>query len=77
MPVLSQRYWSNRPAAARVAEERPALRALPSAAIPSYTSYYPVVRLRFHLTRWSVKRFGSALATECGAACLSTYQIVS
>ena len=35
-------YWRNRPAAARVAEERPALRALPSAAIASYTSYYPV-----------------------------------
>src|SRR5436190_24369588 len=37
-------YWRNRPAAARVAEERAALRALPSAAIPSYTIYYPVVR---------------------------------
>ena len=35
---------------ARVAEERPALRALPSAAIPSYTSYYAVVR------RWSTIR---------------------
>ena len=33
-----------------LAEERPALRALPSAAIPSYTSYYPVVR------RWSTIR---------------------
>ncbi|HZL21317.1 MAG TPA: IS21 family transposase [Polyangia bacterium] len=43
-------YWRNRPAAARVAEERPAFRALPSAAIPSYTSYYPVVR------RWSTIR---------------------
>ena len=43
-------YWRNRPAAARLAEERPALRALPSAAIPSYTSYYPVVR------RWSTIR---------------------
>jgi hypothetical protein len=42
--------WRNRPAAARLAEERPALRALPSAAIPSYTSYYPVVR------RWSTIR---------------------
>jgi hypothetical protein len=40
----------NRPAASRLAEERPALRALPSAAIPSYTSYYPVVR------RWSTIR---------------------
>jgi hypothetical protein len=43
-------YWRNRPAAARLAEERPAFRALPSAAIPSYTSYYPVVR------RWSTIR---------------------
>jgi transposase InsO family protein len=43
-------YWRNGPAAARVAEERPALRALPSAAIPSYTTYYPVVR------RWSTIR---------------------
>jgi Mu transposase-like protein len=45
-------YWRNRPAAARVAEERAALRALPSAAIPSYTIYYPVVR------RWSTIRVG-------------------
>lgn len=43
-------YWRNRPAAARLAEERPAFRALPSAAIPSYTTYYPVVR------RWSTIR---------------------
>lgn len=43
-------YWRNRPAAARLAEERLALRALPSAAIPSYTTYYPVVR------RWSTIR---------------------
>ena len=43
-------YWRNRPAAARLLEERPALRALPSAAIPSYTIYYPVVR------RWSTIR---------------------
>jgi hypothetical protein len=43
-------YWRNRPAAARLAEERPALRALPAAAIPSYTTYYPVVR------RWSTIR---------------------
>ena len=43
-------YWRNRPAAARLAEERPALRALPSAAIPSYTTYSPVVR------RWSTIR---------------------
>jgi transposase InsO family protein len=42
--------WRNRPAAARLAEERPALGALPSAAMPSYTSYYPVVR------RWSTIR---------------------
>jgi hypothetical protein len=43
-------YWRNRPAAARLAEERSALRALPSVAIPSYTAYYPVVR------RWSTIR---------------------
>src|SRR5712692_5026668 len=43
-------YWRNRPAAMRLAEERPALRALPSTAIPSYTTYYPVVR------RWSTIR---------------------
>jgi hypothetical protein len=43
-------YWRNGPAEARLAEERPALRALPSAAIPSYTTYYPVVR------RWSTIR---------------------
>ena len=43
-------YWRNRPVADRLAEERPALRALPSAAIPSYTTYYPVVR------RWSTVR---------------------
>ena len=43
-------YWRNRPATARLAEERPALRALPSTAIPSYTTYYPVVR------RWSTIR---------------------
>ena len=43
-------YWRNRPAAARLAEERPAFRPLPSAAIPSYTTYYPVVR------RWSTIR---------------------
>jgi Mu transposase-like protein len=43
-------YWRNRPAAPRLAEERALLRALPSAAIPSYTSYYPVVR------RWSTIR---------------------
>ena len=42
--------WRNRPAAARLAEERPSLRALPSAAIPSYTIYHPVVR------RWSTIR---------------------
>src|SRR5712691_7520108 len=29
-------YWRNRPAAARVADERPQLRPLPAAAIPSY-----------------------------------------
>jgi hypothetical protein len=43
-------YWRNRPAATRLAEERSALRALPSTAIPSYTRYYPVVR------RWSTIR---------------------
>jgi hypothetical protein len=43
-------YWRNQPAAARLAEERPALHALPSAAIPSYTTYFPVVR------RWSTIR---------------------
>jgi hypothetical protein len=43
-------YWRNRPAEARLAEERSALRTLPSAAIPSYTTYYPVVR------RWSTIR---------------------
>ena len=42
--------WRNRLAATRLAEERAVLRALPSAAIPSYTSYYPVVR------RWSTIR---------------------
>src|SRR4029450_1570637 len=45
-------YWRNRPAAARLAEERSALHALPTAAIPSYTTYYPVVR------RWSTIRVG-------------------
>jgi hypothetical protein len=40
-------YWRNRPAAARLEEERPQLRPLPSAPIPSYTSYFPKVR------RWS------------------------
>lgn len=43
-------YWRNRPAAARLAEERATLGALPSAAIPSYTTYHPVVR------RWSTIR---------------------
>jgi hypothetical protein len=43
-------YWRNRPAAARLAEERAALRPLPSTAIPSYTTYAPVVR------RWSTIR---------------------
>lgn len=42
--------WRNQPAAARLADERPALHALPSTAIPSYTTYYPVVR------RWSTIR---------------------
>jgi hypothetical protein len=45
-------YWRNRPGAARLAEERSALHALPAAAIPSYTTYYPVVR------RWSTIRVG-------------------
>jgi transposase InsO family protein len=43
-------YWRNRPAAARLAEERPAFHALPAAAIPSYTTYRPMVR------RWSTIR---------------------
>lgn len=43
-------YWRNRPALARLAEERAAFGPLPSAAIPSYTTYYPVVR------RWSTVR---------------------
>jgi hypothetical protein len=43
-------YWRNRPAAERLAEERPAFHALPAAAIPSYTTYWPVVR------RWSTIR---------------------
>jgi hypothetical protein len=43
-------YWRNRPAAARLVEERSALRPLPSAAIPSYTTYHAVVR------RWSTIR---------------------
>jgi hypothetical protein len=43
-------YWRNRSAAERLAEERPALHALPAATIPSYTSYFPVVR------RWSTIR---------------------
>ena len=42
--------WRNRPAAARLAEERSRLRPLPSAAIPSYTSYASKVR------RWSTIR---------------------
>lgn len=45
-------YWRNRPAAERLAEERPAFHALPAAAIPSYTSYFPIVR------RWSTIRVG-------------------
>jgi hypothetical protein len=43
-------HWRNRPAAERLAEERPAFHALPTAAIPSYTTYWPVVR------RWSTIR---------------------
>jgi transposase InsO family protein len=43
-------YWRNGPASARLAEERAALRPLPSTAIPSYTTYAPVVR------RWSTIR---------------------
>jgi hypothetical protein len=43
-------YWRNRPAAARLAEECAVLHPLPSTAIPSYTTYYPVVR------RWSTIR---------------------
>jgi hypothetical protein len=36
--------WRNRAAAARLLEERPQLRPLPSAPIPSYTSYHAKVR---------------------------------
>ncbi|MEI6670326.1 MAG: IS21 family transposase [Acidobacteriota bacterium] len=39
--------WRNRPAAARLADERLHLRPLPAAPVPSYTSYAPKVR------RWS------------------------
>jgi hypothetical protein len=39
--------WRNRPAVARLADERPRLRPLPAAAIPSYTRYAAKVR------RWS------------------------
>ncbi len=42
--------WRNRPAAPRLIEERPRLRPLPSAAIPSYTTYESTVR------RWSTIR---------------------
>ncbi len=42
--------WRNRPAAARLLEERPRLRPLPSAPIPSYTTYESTVR------RWSTIR---------------------
>jgi hypothetical protein len=42
----------NEPAAARLAEERPCLRALPSAPVPNYTTFTCVVR------RWSTIRVG-------------------
>jgi hypothetical protein len=42
----------NRRVEARLAEERPALRALPSAPIPSYTVFHPRVR------KWSTVRVG-------------------
>jgi hypothetical protein len=42
--------WRNRAAAPRLLDERPRLRPLPSAAIPSYTSYVSKVR------RWSTIR---------------------
>jgi hypothetical protein len=42
--------WRNRAAAARLLEERPRLRPLPSAPIPSYTTYESKVR------RWSTIR---------------------
>jgi hypothetical protein len=42
--------WRNQPAAARLLDERPRLRALPSAPIPSYTRYESTVR------RWSTIR---------------------
>jgi len=43
-------HWRNRPAAARLLEERARLRPLPSAPIPSYTTYESTVR------RWSTIR---------------------
>jgi hypothetical protein len=43
----------NRPIADRLALERPHLRALPSAAVPSYTTYSPKVR------SWSTLRIGN------------------
>src|SRR3954462_11420059 len=43
-------YWRNRPATARLADERAVLRPLPSTAIPGFTTYAPVVR------RWSTIR---------------------
>jgi hypothetical protein len=43
-------HWRNRPATARLLEERPRLRALPSSPIPSYTRYESKVR------RWSTIR---------------------
>jgi hypothetical protein len=42
----------NRPAAPRLAEERPYLRALPPAPVPNYTTFTSVVR------RWSTIRVG-------------------
>jgi hypothetical protein len=42
----------NRPAAAKLDEERRHLRALPSSAVPSFTTFRPIVR------RWSTIRIG-------------------
>lgn len=43
-------YWRNGPAETRLADERAALGALPARALPSYTTYFPIVR------RWSTIR---------------------
>lgn len=48
--VVEQKF--NQPAATRLAEEKLLLRALPPAAIPSFTTYQPIVR------KWSTIRVG-------------------